>query len=138
MATTYPVMTNRIRAGGFVQSEANFARSRDKVTLAGGTGGPGVVYAGTVLGKLTAGGEYAPSPATGSDGSQTAIAILWDDADTTNGDVEVAILARDAEVRAADLTFDASVNDDTKKGAKYTQLAAVGIIVRVADDTQST
>jgi hypothetical protein len=138
MATTYPVMTNRIRAGGFVQSEANFARSRDKVTLEGGTGGAGVVYAGTVLGKVTSSGHYMPSPASGSDGSQTAVAILWDDADATHGDVEVAIVSRDAEVRAADLTYEATVDTDNEKAAKWTQLAAVGIIVRVADDTQST
>lgn len=138
MATTYPVMTNRIRAGGFMQSEANYARARDKVTLEGGTGGAGILYAGTVLGKVTASGKYMPSPASGSDGSQTAVAILWDDADATNGDLEVAVIARDAEVRAADLSYDSSVDTDNEKAAKWTQLAAVGIIVRVANDEQST
>lgn len=132
------VLTNRIRDFGFVQSEANPYRSRDKVTIAGGTGGAGVLYAGTVLGKLTSGGEYVPSPASGSDGSQTAIAILLDDVDATNADVVAAILARDAEVRAADLRYDSSVDTDNEKSAKWTQLAAVGIIVRVADDVAST
>jgi len=131
------VLQNRIRDGGFIQSEANPYRTRDKVTIAGGTGGAGVVYAGTVLGKLTAGGAYVPSPASGSDGSQTAVAILICDVDATDGDVVAAVLSRDAEVRAADLTYDASVDTDNEKSAKWTQLAAVGIIVRVADDTSA-
>ena len=132
------VLQNRIRAGGFIISEANPYRTREKVTIAGGTGGAGLVYAGTVLGKLTSGGEYVPSPASGADGSQTAVAILWEDVDATAGDVVAAIIARDAEVRAADLTYAASVDTDPEKEAKWTQLAAVGIIVRVSDDEQAT
>ncbi len=133
-------LTNRTRAGGFMVSEANWARSREKVTIAGGTGGAGIVYAGTVLGKLTSGGKYVPSPNTGSDGSQTAVAILWEDVDATDADVVASVIRRDAEVRASDLTYDSTVNDDTKKGSKHTQLAAAGvnIIVRVSDDAQST
>ena len=132
------VLTNRIRAGGFIQSEANYARARESVTIAGGTGGAGVLYAGTVLGKLTSGGKYVPSPATGSDGSQTAVAVLFDDVDATADDVVAGVLARDSEVRAADLTYDDSVNDDSKKAAKHTQLLAVGIVVRTSTDTEST
>jgi len=132
------VLTNRIRAGGFIQSEANYARARESVTIAGGTGGAGVLYAGTVLGKLTSGGKYVASPATGSDGSQTAVAVLFDDVDATADDVVAGVLARDSEVRAADLTYDSSVDDDSKKSAKHTQLLAVGIVVRTSTDTEST
>jgi len=124
-------LTNRIRAGGFIQSEANFARSRDQVIIHGGFTGAAVLLAGTVLGKITSGGKYTISPDTGSDGSQTAVAILWDDVDPTLGDVVAAVVSRDAEVRGADLAFDSSVGtDSTKRAAKATQLAAVGIIVR--------
>lgn len=132
------VLQNRIRDGGFIQSEANYARARDMVTIAGGTGGAGHLYAGTVLGKLTSGGKYVPSPASGADGSQTAIAILWGEVDATEGDVVAAIVSRDCEVRAADLRFDSSVDTDNEKDAKYTQLAAVGIIVRTSTDTETT
>ena len=132
------VLTNRIRAGGFIQSEANYARARESVTISGGTGGAGVLYAGTVLGKLTSGGKYVASPATGSDGSQTAVAVLFDDVDATADDVVAGVLARDSEVRAADLTYDSSVDDDSKKAAKHTQLLAVGIVVRTSTDTEST
>lgn len=132
------VLQNRIRAGGFIQSESNYARSRDMVTIDGGTGGAGQLYAGTVLGKITASGKYVPSPATGGDGSQTAIAILWDDCDATAGDVVAGVVSRDCEVRAADLRFDASVNTDPEKETKYTELAAVGIIVRTSTDVQTS
>jgi hypothetical protein len=107
MTTT--VLTNRVRAGGFIQSEANAYRSCDKVTIEGGSGGTGVVYAGTVLGKITSSGKYIPSAASGSDGSQTAVAILYDDVDATLGDVIGAVIARDAEVRADELCYDSSV-----------------------------
>lgn len=132
------VLSNRIRAGGFIQSEANYARSRDMITIEGGTGGAGQLYAGTVLGKVTATGNYLPSPASGGDGSQTAVAILWDDVDATAGDVLAAAVTRDAEVRAADLRFDSSVDTDNEKAAKYTELAAVGIIVRTSTDEIAT
>lgn len=123
-------LTNHTRAGGFIQSEGNGFISRDTVTISGGTGGAGALKAGTVLGKLTSGGEYMPSPASGSDGSQTAIAILFDDVDATDGDVLATVIARDAEVRASDLLYEATVDTDNEKAAKATQLAAVGIIVR--------
>jgi hypothetical protein len=74
-------LTNRIRAGGFVQSEANFYRSRDHVTIEGGTGGAGKVNAGTVLGQITSTKKFIPWAHAASDGSQTAVAILWDDVD---------------------------------------------------------
>jgi Bacteriophage lambda head decoration protein D len=123
-------LQNRIRAGGFIESEANGFYSRDQVTIHGGFTGAAVLYAGTVLGKLTATGKYTASPNTGADGSQTAVAILFDDVDPTLGDVQAAVVSRDAEVRGADLTYDATVVAGSGQAAKATQLAAVGIIVR--------
>lgn len=130
-------LQNRIRAGGFIQSEDNWARSRDRVTIVGGFTGAAKLVAGTVIGKITATGKYTISANTGSDGSQTAVAILFDDVDPTSADVlNVAVIARAAEVRADDITYDATVNDPTKTAAKVTQLAAVGIIVRAAGGVQ--
>jgi hypothetical protein len=130
------VLNNRVRAGGFLQSEANYARARDKVTIEGGTGGAGYVYAGTVLGMIARTGKYVPSPATGSDGSQTAVAVLWDDADATLGDVVAGAITRAAEVRADELSYDPSVSSPADQQAKWAQLAAVGILVRTRDDAQ--
>jgi len=122
-------LQNRIRAGGFIQSEANGYRSRDQVTIEGGTGGAGQVYAGTVLGKITASGKYVPWAHGAGDGSQNAAGILWDDVDATAADVLGAIVDTDCEVRKADLTFDATANDSQINTA-IASLAALGIKVR--------
>lgn len=122
-----PVLTEGPRPGEFIMSEANWHRSRDTIVIASGSG---KVAPGTVLGKLTASGKYVPSPATGSDGSQTGVALPIHGVDATSADVRVAAITRDAEVNGKCLAYEATVNDDTKKNAKATQLAAVGIIVR--------
>jgi hypothetical protein len=86
---------------------------------------------GAVLGRVTASGKYALSPATGSTGEETACAVLLDDvpANGTKG----LIVAR-GPVIAADtaLVFHSSVNTEALKGAKHKQLAAFGIVVRKA------
>lgn len=120
-------LTEGRRAAEGLLSEANFHRSRDNITVVSGAG---KLVAGTVLARITASGKYKPSTATGSDGGQTAIAILLSPVDATSADVQVAAITRDAEWNVHTLTYDASVDDDTKKAAKHTQLAAVGIIVR--------
>ncbi len=117
-------------AAEFVLSEAEGTRSRESVTLHGGFTGAGKLKPGTVLGQITSGGKYAASPASGSDGSQTAKAVLIGWADITDGDVEAAVIARDAEVNGDCLEYEATVDTDNEKAAKATQLAAVGIIVR--------
>lgn len=117
-------------AAEFVLSEAEGTRSRENVTLHGGFTGATTLKAGTVLGKITSGGKYAASAASGSDGSQTAIAVLLYPADISAGDVAAAVIARDAEVNGDCLEYEATVDQDSEKAAKATQLAAVGIIVR--------
>ena len=86
---------------------------------------------GTLLGKLTASGKYVPSPATGADGSQTAVAILAYAVDATSADVtDAVIVANDAEVKKPMLIYHSSVDDDTKRNAKLAQLRAVNIKAR--------
>lgn len=123
-------LTETLHAGGFIVSEANGTRSRDTVTILGGSGGAGLVKAGTVLGKITSSGKYVPSPATGADGSEAAVAVLFDDVDATDADAAGVVVNADAEVRKSDLLYDASVNTDNEKDTKATELAAVGIKVR--------
>ena len=130
-------LQNHTRAGGFLQSEANGFLSRDKVTLEGGTGGAGKVYAGTILGIVSANGKYLPWNPGAGDGSQTAKAILFDDVDATAGDLLVAVISRDAEVRQADLLYypstanpPVSQANGTQIGNANTSLAGVNIIVR--------
>lgn len=123
------VFTEPRRDGEFILNEVNDGGnySRDTITIASGSG---KVEPGTVLGKLTSGGKYVPSPATGSDGSQTGVALNVAFVDATSADVKVAGIVRSAEVNGKILAYEATVNDAAKKAAKATQLAAVGIIVR--------
>jgi hypothetical protein len=121
------VFTEGRHPGEGLLSEASGQRSRETVTIVSGSG---ILAAGTVLGQITTGGKYAPSPATGSDGSQVAAAILLYGVDAASADVKAAVIKRDAEWNGNTLSYAASVDDDTKKAAKATQLAAVGIIVR--------
>jgi len=122
-----PTYTEGRHTGEFLLSEANFHRSRDNIVIASGAG---ILAPGTVLAKVTASGKYVPSAATGADGTQTAVAVLWSAVDATSADVTVAAITRDAEVKGVALTYGSTVNDDTKKAAARAQLAAVGIISR--------
>lgn len=125
------VFTEGGRALDFMMSEDDFHLARDNAVILSGSG---KLPAGTVLGKISVGqtgaGKFKPSPATGSDGAETAVAILAYPVDATSADVPAVIVARRAEVRAGALTYDASVNDSTKRAAKNSQLAALRIVVR--------
>lgn len=121
------VLTEGRYAGEHLMWEADTDYCREKVTVVSGAG---KLAAGTVLGKITTGGKYQPSPATGSDGSQTAVAVLLYPVDATSADVDAVISARLSRLNAKVLTYAASVDDDTKKNAKIAQLAAVGLIAR--------
>jgi hypothetical protein len=112
--------TEARRTGEYIISEANGTRSREAVVIASGSG---VLQSGTVLGKVTATGEYGPYLNTDTTtGLGTAVAVLYAKVDATSVDVPATVTARDAEVTEALLTgIDAAGKVD---------LAAVGIIVR--------
>lgn len=112
-------LTENPRTGGFLLSEGNGTRSRKTVTLAADNG---KLDAGTVLGIVTASDEYAPYDSEATDGTETAMAVLWATTDTDDGAVEAVVIARDAEVIESELTgSDADGIAD---------LASVGIIAR--------
>lgn len=122
--------TMQTRNLAFLLSEAAGRRSRSIVTIANGEG---KLAAGTVLGKVTASGEYVPSPnaeVVGKEGAETAVAVLAYGVDATDQAVEVTAIDRDAEAKLPMLSFDVSVDDQTKTDAKVAQLNAVGIRVR--------
>lgn len=123
-----PTVFNEGRhTGEFLLTEGNGQISREAGVVASGSG---IIASGTVLGRLTAGGKLVPSPATGADGAQTAVAVALYGCDATSADQTIAIIARNAEVKADALVHHATVNDAAKRAAKATQLAAAGIIVR--------
>lgn len=108
----------------FLVSESPGYRSRDTGTVAAGAA-PGLI-AGTILGKLTAGGNFVRYNPGGADGSQTIAGILFEAA---VGTVKKAVVTRDAEVNGAHLVYQVGANDAAKATANAA-LAALGIIVR--------
>lgn len=83
------------------------------------------------IGASADSGKYRLSPATGVDGSETAVAVLLQAVDATAADVTGLVAARGPViVSEAALAFDASVDDAAKEAAKKAQLAAAGIVVR--------
>ena len=121
------VFTEGRHAAEFVMEELGVNFARDTITIVSGAG---VIAPGTVLGKITASGKYKPSTATGADGGQTAVALNLYEVDATSADVEVAAITRGATVNGKLIAYDSTVDDDAKKAAKATQLAAAQIIVR--------
>lgn len=107
--------------------EEEMSYSRATVTIASGSG---KLSPGAVLGKVNASGKFKPSPATGTDGSQVAVAILGYPVDATSADVVAVVFVRNAIWNVNTLSYDASVDDATKKAAKIAQLASIGIVSR--------
>lgn len=114
-------------AAEFILSEANGQRSREAVTISSGAG---VIAPGTVLGKVTASGEYVARDVGNSDGSETAAAICIYGCDATSAAVEVAAIVRDAEVNGNILTYAIDADEAAEKASAATELAAAGILVR--------
>ncbi|HLZ08729.1 MAG TPA: head decoration protein [Chloroflexota bacterium] len=98
---------------GFVVSEQRGSLSRENITVASGSG---YLFAGTVLGEVTATGKYVPVSLTATDGSQTAAAVLLRHLDATSADAAGAAIVRLAEIRSNALTWPA--------GATSTEIAA--------------
>lgn len=122
-----PVLNGPTVTSDWLKYEAGSYYSRDTAIIASGAG---VLKTGTVLGKLSASGKYVPAAASGSDGSQTAVAVLISPVDATSADAKAVIVARHAIVSHNGLAYGATINDSTKRAAANGQLAAAGILVR--------
>jgi hypothetical protein len=113
--------------GDILKYEVNPNYTRDEVTLLQGMPYP----LGSVLGRITASGKYKLATSGGSDGAQTATAVLLYAVDATLADATGIVLARGpAIVSRAALAYDATVDDAGKITTKIGQLAAAGIIAR--------
>jgi hypothetical protein len=113
--------------GDILKYEVNPNYTREEVTLLQGMPYP----VGSVLGRITASGKYKLATSGGSDGAQTATAVLLYAVDATLADALGIVLARGpAIVSRAALAYDATVDDAGKITTKIGQLAAVGIIAR--------
>lgn len=119
-------MTTKIQNAGtgeFILSEASGTRSRDTGVITGG-----IYPAGTVLGKVTASGEYTQLAPSKSDGSEKASAVLYAAVDASS-DVKAVVIVRDAEIDKGLLVFESAVTDAQKTGA-VTALQSLGLIIR--------
>ena len=113
--------------GDVLKYEVNPNYTRETVTLLEGTNYP----VGAVLGRITASGKYKLATSGGSDGAQTAAAVLLYAVDASATDAIGVVVARGpAIVSKAALVFDATVDDAPKTTTKHGQLAALGIIPR--------
>lgn len=73
--------------------------------------------------------KYVPYDDDNTDGSDTALAIAFDEVDATSVDVACVIIARNAEVKNSALQW-AATNDATDKANGLIDLAAKNIIAR--------
>ena len=121
------VLTQPPSMGDVLKYELNPNFTRETITLLAGAAYP----VGAVLGRITASGKYKLATAAGSDGAQTAAAVLLYAVDATAADASGLVAMRGpAIVSKAALVFDATVDDAAKTAAKHAQLTALGIIAR--------
>ncbi len=118
------VFTEGRHAGEHLVSEANGNLSRDVVTVTGGDYAPG-----TVLGQITASKKFTQLAPSASDGSQNAVAILFDTALAASADVSQVVHARSCEVNDLCLTWPAGITD-SQKATALAALVTKQIIVR--------
>ena len=122
-----PVLTEPPSMGDVLKYEVNPNYTREVVTLLAGMPDP----VGAVLGRITASGKYKLATSGGTDGAQTASAVLLYAVDATLADATGIVVARGpAIVSRAGLAYDATVDDAAKITTKIGQLAAVGIVAR--------
>ncbi len=125
-----PVLTASPTLGDLLKFELNASYTRETVTLKAGTSYP----LGSVLGRITANGEYRLSPAAlvaGDDGAENASAVLLDAVDAMDAAVTGLIAARGPVILAdSALVFDASIDQPTERAAKIAQLSAAGLVAR--------
>lgn len=121
------VLNQPLTMGDVLKYEVNPNYTRETITLLAGMPYP----VGSVLGRITASGKYKLATSGGSDGAQTASAVLLYAVDATLADATGIVVARGpAIVSRAALAYDATVDDGAKIITKIGQLAAAGIIAR--------
>jgi hypothetical protein len=120
-------LTETTHPGGFLVWEAFRDYTRETITVASGAG---LLAAGTVLGQVTASGNYAAHDPAAVDGTETAVAVLWGKADAGTADAAAVALVRGpAIVNRHDLVF-AGTPSEAEITAAHAALMDVGILVR--------
>ena len=120
------VINEPVRTGEYIVGEEEDYRSRDVAVIAAEAFDR---PAGTVLGKVTATGKLKTLAPTASDGTQNAVAILYQGV-PANTEVKRTVHSRECTVNGNKLTWLAGTTDPQKVAATA-QLTALGIITRV-------
>lgn len=123
MSDTLPVY-RPVRSGEYLLSERGTG-SRDVAIVVDGN-----FSAGTVLGQIVSRNVMTAWDPAGTDGSETATAILYGPARAAALPVKATITARAAEVNGRILQWRAGVTTEQQKAA-FAQLGVVGIEVRL-------
>ncbi|SLN77746.1 head decoration protein [Roseisalinus antarcticus] len=121
------VLQQPATTGDVLKYEVNPNYTRETVTLLQGMPYP----VGSVLGRISASGKYKFATSGGSDGAQTASAVLLYAVDATLADATGIVVARGpAIVSRSALAYDGTVDDGAKITTKLGQLASLGILPR--------
>ncbi|MEL8055704.1 MAG: head decoration protein [Pseudomonadota bacterium] len=124
------ILTEGPRKAEFMISEAEDYRSRDEITV---TVPANTTYeAGTVIGQITASGNFVRHAAGASDGSQNEAGVLFQNlVNTTASPVDMVgtNIARQAQVKKADLIYEVGA-DTAQEETTDAALLALGIVVR--------
>ncbi|RRV18121.1 head decoration protein [Pseudomonas saudiphocaensis] len=113
------VINQSPRTAEFLLSEATGSRSREQITLAATDA---ALPAGTVLGKVTASGNYAAYDPEAEDGSEAAAGVLYAAAPVSEAPQSAVGIVRDAEVDGEQLSG--------SDAAAVAALGSLGVIVR--------
>jgi hypothetical protein len=127
-------LTESLYAGDWLKGEIEVPSrySRDNVTLDNSGGGSALtLITGTVLGKITASGNYVQHAPAAADGSQNAAGILLYTITVAAGaTATVAIISRSATVASTQITWAGGITG-TQKTNGIAALKALGILVRI-------
>ena len=122
MSTT---LTQAPRTGEYIVGEEPDYRSRDVAIITGGN-----FESGTVLGKITASGKLTQVVLGATDGSQNAVAILYQGARAATVDRRRTVHSRACSVNGNLLIYPTGSNASQQQ-AIVNERTALGIIVRV-------
>ncbi len=111
--------------GDIVYWEEDNNYSRDVVTVALGQN----LSLGTVVGKITATGEYTILAPAAVDGSEVAAGIMLADCDATAAATDGVALVREAIISSEELVWPDGILD-SEKATALEQLKTLGIITR--------
>lgn len=118
--------------GDILKFDLNQNFTREVVTLLAGTN----YQIGSVVGQITTSGKVTLSPVAetvGIEGAQTAIGVLVEAVDATDGDRSGVIIRRGPAIVARQmLVYHSSVDQPAEITAKLGQLTLLGIVARDA------